>query len=81
MPKSHEAQPWQPWQPRHFSGITMHGWAWGFWLPVKTGQTAETCCGFRTKEAALAAALALSTGTWTASRECRECQLRGPSAR
>ncbi|MBK8037720.1 MAG: hypothetical protein IPK22_11380 [Verrucomicrobiaceae bacterium] len=49
------------WKPHHFTGVTVHGWAWGFWLPVKTGQTAETCCGFRTKEAALAAALALST--------------------
>ncbi len=58
MPKSHEAQPWQP---RHFTGITVHGWAWGFWLPVEPGHSAETCCGFRTKEAALAAALSLST--------------------
>ncbi len=50
-----------PWQPRHFTGITVHGWAWGFWLPVQPGQAPETCCGFRTKEAALAAALSLST--------------------
>ncbi len=50
-----------PWQPRHFTGITVHGWAWGFWLPVEPGHSEETCCGFRTKEAALAAVLALST--------------------
>lgn len=50
-----------PWHPQHFTGITVHGWAWGFWLPVKAGHEAETCCGFRTREAAAAAALALST--------------------
>lgn len=50
-----------PWQPRHFTGVTVHGWAWGFWLPVESGNEAETCCGFRTKEAAIAAALSLST--------------------
>ncbi len=50
-----------PWQPRHFTGVTVHGWGWGFWLPVEPGHEAETCCGFRTKEAALAAALSLST--------------------